>query len=241
MLHESWRAAARARSAERCLPARTAASSRWATPLLYSTYVYLLRELRVLEPRRGSSPCRASRPWRLSRSSPSARQDRRIVPAADDLDGRGAVVSWRIGRRLQNVLDELIGLGLTDRACWLPARHGTSGRDQLGPPAGMAGRWALYGAVGSCETASGTGDCPDFRAATRSRSPKMGLSPWLTRGQTSENLFCGPRPGRPRTALYQGPAAAPPVSSGCVYAGSAPRGTAVALCRRTPAAGIWPA
>ena len=97
-------------------------------PLLYSTYVYLLRELQAVDPRvrivtvpgiTAPSAAAALTNFPVGQGKELVT----IVPAADDLqqfraalERGGTVVLMKIGRRLEKVLDELDRLGLTDRA-----------------------------------------------------------------------------------------------------------------------------
>ena len=97
-------------------------------PLLYSTYIYLLRELRALDPAAkivtvpgvtAPSAAAALTNFPLGQGKELVT----IVPAADDmdqfaaaLDRGGTVVLMKIGGRLQRVLDELEQRGLTGRA-----------------------------------------------------------------------------------------------------------------------------
>ena len=97
-------------------------------PLLYSTYIYLLRELLAILPEArivtvpgvtAPSAAAALTNFPLGQGE----QIVTIVPAADDmasfanaLDAGGTVVLMKIGRRLERVLDELERRGLIDRA-----------------------------------------------------------------------------------------------------------------------------
>lgn len=92
--------------------------------LLYSTYIYLLRELRALEPAAHVETV----PGITAFSAAAAlaefavgegKQPVTIVPAADDfaqlrraLDAGGTVVLMKVGKRLDRVLDELESRGL---------------------------------------------------------------------------------------------------------------------------------
>ena len=107
--------------------------------LLYSTYIYLLRELRAI----GPAVTIVTVPGVTAFSAAAAltnfpvgqgKQPVTIVPASDDLDAirpaldrGGTVVLMKIGRRLQQVLDDwsaagLIGPGRVRFSC----RHGAS-------------------------------------------------------------------------------------------------------------------
>jgi len=99
--------------------------------LLYSTYIYLLRELKVLDPQ---APV-VTVPGITAFSAAAAitqfpigqgKQLVTIVPASDDmtqftaaLDRGGTVVLMKIGRRLQSVLAELQSRGLADHAVFV--------------------------------------------------------------------------------------------------------------------------
>jgi precorrin-2/cobalt-factor-2 C20-methyltransferase len=100
-------------------------------PLLYSTYIYLLRELRAI-----SAEVRIVTVPGITAFSAAAavvnfpvgegKQLVTIVPASDDLqqfgaalDRGGSVVLMKIGRRLQRVLDELESRGLLDCAVFV--------------------------------------------------------------------------------------------------------------------------
>lgn len=108
--------------------------------LLYSTYIYLLRELQSLDP----SVHAVTVPGVTAFSAAAAlcnhavgegKQGVTIVPASDDfeqfvsaLERGGTVVLMKIGRRLQRVLDELEARDLLDRAVFvshagLPQQH----------------------------------------------------------------------------------------------------------------------
>ena len=105
-------------------------------PLLYSTYVYLLRELLLIQPEARivtvpgvTAPSAAAALVNFPLGQ--GEQIVTIVPAADDmsgfahaLDSGGTVVLMKIGRRLERVLDELERRGLTDRAVLVSRRHG---------------------------------------------------------------------------------------------------------------------
>jgi precorrin-2/cobalt-factor-2 C20-methyltransferase len=99
--------------------------------LLYSTYIYLLRELRTLAP----DVRVVTVPGVTAFSAAAAltnfvvgekKQAVTIVPAADDLgqiaaalDRGGTVVLMKVGSRLQSVLDLLEERGLTERAVFV--------------------------------------------------------------------------------------------------------------------------
>lgn len=100
-------------------------------PLLYSTYIYLLRELTAIDPAvrvvtvpgiTSFSAAAALANWPIG----EGKQTVTIVPAADDLqaftaalDRGGAVVLMKIGRRLDRALDALEVRGLLDRAVFV--------------------------------------------------------------------------------------------------------------------------
>ena len=100
--------------------------------LLYSTYIYLLRELKSLSSSSKSSPFPASplfcgrRPDRFLLGEGKERLS--IVPAADDLESvrralssGGTVVLMKIGKRLADILDILEAAGLIEDAVLWPA------------------------------------------------------------------------------------------------------------------------
>jgi precorrin-2/cobalt-factor-2 C20-methyltransferase len=100
-------------------------------PMLYSTYIYLVRELLGLEP---AAPIQTI-PGITAFSAAAAltnfpvgegKQPVTIVPASDDfgslaraLDGGGTVVLMKVGGRLQKVLAELAHRGLMERAVFV--------------------------------------------------------------------------------------------------------------------------
>jgi precorrin-2/cobalt-factor-2 C20-methyltransferase len=99
--------------------------------LLYSTYIYLLRELQAIDP---AAPV-VTVPGITAFSAAAALANRpvgegkqlvTIVPASDDpeplraaLDRGGTVVLMKIGQRLDRVLDELERRNLLDRAVFV--------------------------------------------------------------------------------------------------------------------------
>jgi len=99
--------------------------------LLYSTYIYLLRELRAIDP---AVPA-VTVPGVTAFSAAAAltnqplgegKQSLSIVPASDDfaqftaaLDRGGTVVLMKVGRRLARVLDELESRGLLQQAIFV--------------------------------------------------------------------------------------------------------------------------
>jgi precorrin-2/cobalt-factor-2 C20-methyltransferase len=99
--------------------------------LLYSTYIYLLRELRALDPEAKI----VTVPGVTAMSAAAAltnfpigqgKQLVTIVPASDDmsqftgaLERGGTVVLMKVGRRLQELLDQLDRRGLTDRTVFV--------------------------------------------------------------------------------------------------------------------------
>jgi precorrin-2/cobalt-factor-2 C20-methyltransferase len=127
VLRESWQAAAR-QVAETLAGGEDCCFLTLGDPLLYSTYIYLLRELRALDP----AAKIVTVPGVTAMSAAAAltnfpigqgKSPVTIVPAADDLetfraalDRGGTVVLMKIGRRLERVLDELDRRGLTGRA-----------------------------------------------------------------------------------------------------------------------------
>ena len=96
--------------------------------LLYSTYIYLLRELRAIEPAAKVETVPGITAFSAAAALTNfpvgeGKQIITIVPASDDfdalrraLDAGGTVVLMKMGKRLQRVLDELDARGLTDRA-----------------------------------------------------------------------------------------------------------------------------
>ncbi len=127
LLREHWRAAAR--QVHRTLSAgEDCCFLTLGDPLLYSTYIYLLRELQAIDP----AVAIVTVPGVIAPSAAAALTNFPVgqgqglvtlVPAADDLeplrsalDRGGTVVLLKIGRRLQRVLEELERRGLTDRA-----------------------------------------------------------------------------------------------------------------------------
>jgi len=108
--------------------------------LLYSTYIYLLREIQVIDPNLrivtvpgvtafSAAAALANRPLG------EGKQWVTIVPASDDfqefaaaLDRGGTVVLMKVGRRLQRVLDALEARGLLDQTVFvshagMPEQH----------------------------------------------------------------------------------------------------------------------
>jgi len=95
--------------------------------LLYSTYIYLLRELEAIDPAAqvvtvpgitafSAAAALANRPLGESKQLVT------VVPASDDfdqfaaaLDRGGTVVLMKVGRRLERVIDELEARGLLDQ------------------------------------------------------------------------------------------------------------------------------
>ena len=99
--------------------------------MLYSTYVYLLRELRGLAPgvRVETIPGITAFSAAAALTNFPVGEGKcpvTIVPASDDfaqfrraLDFGGTVVLMKVGKRLEAVLDELDARGLTDRAVFV--------------------------------------------------------------------------------------------------------------------------
>jgi precorrin-2/cobalt-factor-2 C20-methyltransferase len=138
LLRENWRQAARevyeilCRGEDCCFLTLGDA-------LLYSTYIYLLRELQAIDP----AVQVVTVPGITAFSAAAAltncpvgegKQLVTIVPASDDfsqftqaLDRGGAVVLMKVGRRLEKVLDELEARGLLDQAVFV-ARAGLPGQ-----------------------------------------------------------------------------------------------------------------
>ncbi len=139
VLRRSWRAAA----SQVATILDTGADCCFLTlgdPLLYSTYIYLLRELRALYLLRelralGPNVKVVTVPGVAAFSAAAAvanfpvgqgQQLVTIVPASDDLgqlaralDRGGTVVLMKVGRRLQRVLDELEARNLLDQAVFV--------------------------------------------------------------------------------------------------------------------------
>jgi precorrin-2/cobalt-factor-2 C20-methyltransferase len=100
-------------------------------PLLYSTYIYLIRELGRLEPGAGIRTIPGITAFSAAAALANfpvgeGKQPVTIVPASDDfgglsraLDGGGTVVLMKVGGRLQKVLDELERRGLLERAVFV--------------------------------------------------------------------------------------------------------------------------
>ncbi|MGA2617073.1 MAG: precorrin-2 C(20)-methyltransferase [Thermoguttaceae bacterium] len=100
-------------------------------PLLYSTYIYLLRALRGLCPEAEIVTVPGITAWSAAAAVArfpvgQAKQTVTIVPAADDLgplsaalDRGGTVVLMKIGTRLAAVLDLLEAKGLLDRGVFV--------------------------------------------------------------------------------------------------------------------------
>ena len=129
-LHQSWQQAAQ----EVYAILKTGEDCTFLTlgdALLYSTYIYLLRELRQLD---AAVPV-VTVPGITAFSAAAAltnfpigegKQLVTIVPAADDLapfrralDGGGTVVLMKVGKRLQKVLDELDRRGLIEKSVFV--------------------------------------------------------------------------------------------------------------------------
>jgi precorrin-2/cobalt-factor-2 C20-methyltransferase len=100
-------------------------------PLLYSTYIYLLRELKAMDPAvrvvtvPGITSFSAAAAL-ANRPVGEGKQTVTIVPAADDLqtftealDRGGTVVLMKIGRRLDRALEALEVRGLLDRTVFV--------------------------------------------------------------------------------------------------------------------------
>jgi precorrin-2/cobalt-factor-2 C20-methyltransferase len=100
-------------------------------PMLYSTYVYLLRELRGIEPRVAVETVPGVTAFSAAAALTNfpvgeGKQPVTIVPASDDfalfrraLDCGGTVVLMKTGKRLQKVLDELDARGLIGQAVFV--------------------------------------------------------------------------------------------------------------------------
>ena len=116
--------------------------------LLYSTYIYLLRELRGIDPQAKVVTVPGITAFSAAAALTNCtlgegKQLVTIVPAADDfsqftgaLDRGGTVVLMKIGSRLNRVLDELDNRRLAERAVFVFARrHGRSARRNRCPQA----------------------------------------------------------------------------------------------------------
>jgi precorrin-2/cobalt-factor-2 C20-methyltransferase len=108
--------------------------------LLYSTYIYLLRELEAIDPAvrvvtvPGITAFSAAAAL-VNRPLGESKQLVTVVPASDDfarfaaaLDRGGTVVLMKVGRRLERVLDELEARGLLDQTVFvahagMPQQH----------------------------------------------------------------------------------------------------------------------
>ena len=100
-------------------------------PMLYSTYVYLLRELRGIEPLVAVETVPGITAFSAAAALTNfpvgeGKQPVTIVPASDDfalfrraLDCGGTVVLMKTGKRLQKVLDELEQRGLIEHAVFV--------------------------------------------------------------------------------------------------------------------------
>jgi len=99
--------------------------------MLYSTYIYLLRELRESCPAVKVETVPGITAFSAAAALTSfpvgeGKQTVTIVPASDDmavlrraLDGGGSVVLMKVGARLEKVLDELDARGLTEHAVFV--------------------------------------------------------------------------------------------------------------------------
>jgi precorrin-2/cobalt-factor-2 C20-methyltransferase len=99
--------------------------------LLYSTYIFLLRELRAISPEIQAVAVPGITAFSAAAALTSfpvgeGKQPVTIVPASDDmgqlaraLDTGGTVVLMKVGRRLEKVLDELESRNLLDHAVFV--------------------------------------------------------------------------------------------------------------------------
>lgn len=99
--------------------------------MLYSTYVYMLRELRSLEPEVRVQTIPGITAFSAAAALTSfpigeGKQPVTIIPASDDfaqfrraLDFGGTVILMKVGKRLEAVLDELDGRGLIGQAVFV--------------------------------------------------------------------------------------------------------------------------
>ena len=138
VLERNWTDAAR-QVAEVLLEGRDACFLTLGDPLLYSTYIHLVRRLRAVLPEAQI----VTVPGVTSVSAAAAltnfpmaegKEPVSIVPTADDLDGvrrafaaGGTVVLMKVGSRLQQVLDVLEEMGALDSAVFV-ARAGQDGQ-----------------------------------------------------------------------------------------------------------------
>ncbi len=100
-------------------------------PLLYSTYIYLLRELKAVLP--GARVVTVPGVTAFSAAAAltdfpvgEKKEPVTVIPAADDpedvrraLAGRGTVVLMKVGKRLKDILSILEESGLTDRSVFV--------------------------------------------------------------------------------------------------------------------------
>jgi precorrin-2/cobalt-factor-2 C20-methyltransferase len=130
VLRTSWRQAA-AEVAQLLADGQDCCFLTLGDALLYSTYIYLIRELRALCPevRIVTVPGITAFSAAAARTNFPVGQGKQlvtIVPASDDLgqlaealDRGGTVVLMKTGRRLERVLDELESRGLLDQAVFV--------------------------------------------------------------------------------------------------------------------------
>ena len=173
--------------------------------LLYSTYIYLLRELQAIDPAvrvvtvPGVTAFSAAAAL-ANRPVGEGKQLVTIVPASDDfsqfaeaLDRGGTVVLMKVGRRLERVLDELEARNLLDQAVFvshagMPQQHVETDLRRLRGLSEKAGYLSIL--IIQASPPEETGQC---------RCPR--------RRNTHESLFCGRRAGRSRAVDRQSPPA----------------------------------
>ncbi len=100
-------------------------------PLLYSTYIYLLREIRAREPDMNVVTVPGVTAFSAAAalaefSIGEAKEPVVVIPTADDLEAvrqslkeRGTVILMKIGKRLPDILDILEEAGLIDRSVFV--------------------------------------------------------------------------------------------------------------------------
>jgi precorrin-2/cobalt-factor-2 C20-methyltransferase len=153
--------------------------------LLYSTYIYLLRELQAIDP----AVRVVTVPGVTAFSAAAAltgfpvgegQQFVTIVPASDQLDQftaaldrGGTVVLMKIGQRLQRVLDELDARGLLDQAVFVS--HAGMAQQQVETDLrrlrGQSPETGYLSVLIVRADRPAAGDCPDFRVSENGTVP----------------------------------------------------------------------